>query len=331
MKMPRSYRQSGAITETVLGALCVLSGCGDVEYANSTAHSPASAGAAADLSPTFKRTSAPASRLALNSTTKSAAPGKSALATPEDKQAAADLPKIIPRKIIYNARLTLVVESIATLGDKLAKLVKESDAYIADTDQTSYTHAQRTASWTIRIPVEGFDEFLKAVGKFGEVQQHHLDSQDVTQEYVDTEARISNKQKEESRLQKHLDESTGKLEDILAVERELTRVRGEIETMQGRIRYLANLSTLSTVTITATEVQDYVPPVQPTIGTRIARTFQRSVENLGEFLMTLVLAVVALLPWVPIVLVLALPLVVILRSIRRRRAIILTTTGTPTP
>ncbi len=224
----------------------------------------------------------------------------------------------------------MVVESIENLSGKLMKLVKESGGYVSTTDQTSYTQAQRTASWTIRIPVDGFDDFLSAVGKLGEVQQNHLDSQDVTQEYFDTEARISNKQKEETRLQKHLADSTGKLEDILAVERELSRVRGEIETMQGRIRYLASLSSLSTVTITATEVQDYVPPVRPTFATQIARTFQRSSENLAEFGKSVVLMIVAIAPWLPVILLAAVPFVLLTRSLRRRPVVVLTPTGPPT-
>ena len=103
-------------------------------------------------------------------------------------------------------------------------------------------------------------------------------------EYYDLEARIKNKQQEETRLLKHLADSTGKLEDILAVERELTRVRGEIEQMQGRIRYLGNLSALSTVTLNVTEVRNYTPPVHPTFGNADrARTFNDSLVYSDRF------------------------------------------------
>ena len=117
--------------------------------------------------------------------------------------------------------------------------------------------------WKIRVPVEKFDSLLAILTQLGELQQTHTESEDVTQEYYDIEARIANKQKEEKRLQKHLDESTGKLEDILAVERELTRVRGEIEQMQGRIRYLSNITALSTITLTATEIKTTPRPRHP--------------------------------------------------------------------
>ncbi len=231
--------------------------------------------------------------------------------------ASVDLPPAVPRKIIYNAQLTLVVDDVSKLSDKVSAAVKDAGAYVSASDVASYTQTQRRATWTVRVPVERFDSFVASVIRFGEVQQNHVDSQDVTQEYYDLDARITNKQQEEKRLQKHLDESTGKLEDILAVEREITRVRGEIEQAQGRIRYLGNLASLSTVTITATEVQDYKPPVRPTFAGRIGQTFQRSVNNLVEFVEGIVLAVVGFVPWIPVFLVLAFPVLFFIRRVRK--------------
>jgi hypothetical protein len=242
---------------------------------------------------------------------------------------AATIPPAIPRKIIYNARISVVAESVTALGDQLSRLVKDNGGYISQTDQTSYTHSQQNATWVVRVPVERFDTFLAAVTRLGEVNQKHVDSQDVTQEYYDLEARIANKLQEEKRLQKHLDDSTGKLEDILAVEREITRVRGEVESMQGRIRYLANVTSLSTVTVTATEVRDYVPPVSATFGEDVSRTFARSLENLVEFARRVALAAVSIAPWIPLILIALLPLIVWWRrrAGARRRA----GTGGPVP
>ena len=108
--------------------------------------------------------------------------------------------------------------------------------------------------------------------------RNHVGSQDVTEEYVDLEARIRNKREEEKRLLKHLADSTGKLEDILAVEKELSRVRGEAEQMEGRLRFLADRAELSTVTIEASEWKDFKPPVAATFRTQVGRTFFLSVE-----------------------------------------------------
>lgn len=226
------------------------------------------------------------------------------------------IPTPLPRKVIYNANLTLVVEDASATGDRIASLVKAAGGYISETDLSGDTNSQRQSTWKVRVPVEGFDGFLAAVSKLGELQRSHVDSQDVTQEYFDLEARIKNKQLEETRLLKHLEESTGKLEDILAVERELTRVRGEIEQMQGRIRYLGNVTSLSTVSIALTEVRDYVPPVAPTFATRISRRFQESIQDLTDFGQGAVLWFVGLVPWLPLIVVGVIALLVVLRRVR---------------
>ncbi len=221
---------------------------------------------------------------------------------------AAPVRPMVARKIIYNAQVELVVESVSSTADALARLIQESGGYISETDIVSSSELRRQATWKVRIPVDRFDAFLGEVTRLGELQKNHLDSQDVTQEYVDLEARIANKQEEEKRLLKHLTDSTGKLEDILAVERELSRVRGEVEQMQGRLRFLANVTALSTVTIVATELKGYTPPVSPSFATRIIRTFRNSVTGLTEFGENLLLFIVAVLPWLPFAAIVALPL-----------------------
>jgi hypothetical protein len=220
-----------------------------------------------------------------------------------DKTITSGKPAKSARKIIYDARIDLVVDSLNATEQAISRLIEEHEGFLAESDQSSLAQNQRRATWRVRLPVAHFQAFTSAVARLGEVRQNHIGSQDVTEEYMDLDARIRNKREEEKRLLKHLADSTGKLDDILAVEKELSRVRGEAEQMEGRLRYLADRADLSTVTIEANEWKDYKPPVAATFTTQVGRTFFASVETLVEFGRALALIVVALAPWLPLIVI----------------------------
>lgn len=247
-----------------------------------------------------------------------AAPADSSAPANGEVSKAGEKANIVPRKIIYNARVDLVVKSLKTFSAELSRLVAQSGGVVSESDVYSSTKTAQQAKWVIRVPVDRFDSVLDSIGVMGELQTRHIDSQDVSREYYDTEARITNKQQEEKRLLKHLADSTGKLEDILAVEKELTRVRGEIELMQGRIRYLANLTSLSTITVTAVELGTYTPAVAPTFATQIRRAFGQSIDALLSLGKAIVLFGVVMAPWVVVLLIVGLPLLIIWRWFGRR-------------
>ena len=230
------------------------------------------------------------------------------------------------RKIIYKASLTLVVDELSLAQQKLTRLVKQSDGYIAETNISGATGAPRRGTWTVRVPVAQYESFVSAASALGELQSAQSDSDDVSEEYYDLEARIKNKKVEETRLVQHLLKSTGKLREILLVEKEISRVRGEIEQMQGRVRVLANLTSLTTVTITINEIKNYLPPKPPTFATEIARTFNRSLGNLGALAKQVLLSGVGAIPWL---LLLALVGVPMWRFLRRRWNSTITLTSSP--
>jgi hypothetical protein len=226
--------------------------------------------------------------------------GSTSMVIQDKAQGPTATPPAAPRKIIYDATIDLVVESLGGLEASVTDVVKRYGGFLSGSDIASQVSAQRTATWRVRVPVDRFEDFVRAIGRLGEVRTSHVGSQDVTEEYFDLEARIRNKQEEEKRLLKHLSDSTGKLEDILKVEAELTRVRGEVEQMQGRLRFLANRADLSTVTITATELKNYTPPQPVTLATQINATFFGSLNALIALGESMLLVVIALVPWLPL-------------------------------
>jgi hypothetical protein len=186
------------------------------------------------------------------------------------------------RKIIYDAQIDLVVDSVDPVAKKLTSLVQEARGYIAEQNITGSPGTLRSIHWRLRIPVDEFDSFVNSVVSLGELERNNRTSQDVSDQYYDLEARIKNKKVEEQTLNKILQERSGKLEDVLKIEIELSRVRGEIEQLEGKIRVLENLASLATLTLNIREREKYAPPapVVAGFGTQISRTWDGSMTSM---------------------------------------------------
>lgn len=203
----------------------------------------------------------------------------------------------LQHKIIRTANLRIVVVDLSDAAMKLAQLVGKSKGYVANSSIIGTAGSSRTGTWKVRLPVEAYDQFLSSIQQLGDLQSVSTDSQDVTAEFFDLEARLRNKQQEETRLLKHLDSSTGKLEDILAVEREISRVREEIERMQGRRNLLQDLISMTTITVELVESNNFVPSTPPHLAARAVRMFIDSASVLRTAVTELLLILIALVPW----------------------------------
>jgi hypothetical protein len=243
--------------------------------------------------------------------------GGNAGAAPQQGQA-----RPLPRKIIYNAEVRLVVDDMTRATQDLRFLIKEHDALVATSESGGSSGAPRQGFWRIRVPVERFDSFLEGLVKLGVPQKNRTDSQDVSEEYYDVQDRIKNKQLEQETFRGYLQDkkATSKLDEILSVEKELSRVRGELDQFEGRLRRLKDLTALATVSVTMQEIKDYVPPQAPTFGNQIGTTFSNSVNSLSAFGRGLLLVLVALAPWLPVLAVVVVPVWLVLRRSLSRSA-----------
>jgi hypothetical protein len=223
------------------------------------------------------------------------------------------------RKIIYDAQVDLLVENIEPIAKQVSSLVQDARGYVAEEDTTGSPGSRRSMRWKIRIPVDQFESFVLKIAALGELERTNRTSQDVTEQYYDLEARIKNKQAEEKTLTKILEERTGKLEDVLKVEIELSRVRGEIEQLQGKIRVLENLSALATLTLNVREREKYepAPPVVADFSTQIGRTWDGSIHGLIDLFKAVVLWAVSWAVWIPLLIVVAVLAWVLLRWLIR--------------
>jgi hypothetical protein len=201
------------------------------------------------------------------------------------------------RKIIYTATLSLVVEDFPTTERRLLSLVSSTDGYVATYRENRRAGGALGGDWVVRVPVVHFDRFLKDVAELGLPTSRQIDAQDVTEQYIDLMARLSTKKQLERRVLSLLEERTGAIQDVIEVEKQLGRIREEVEAIEGKIRYLSDQTSLTTVTISAREDKSYRPPQAPTFAAQVRQTFSQSFARLIEAGEVLVLAFVALLPW----------------------------------
>ncbi len=230
----------------------------------------------------------------------------------------------IRRKIVYTADLDLAVGSFDGVPERVTELAGKFEGYIARSDMQGSAGHSRGGQWTLRIPAENLDRFLLAAKELGEIRRSSSNSQDVSAEYFDIEARIRNKKQEEDRLLKHLDTSTKRLDEILTIEREISRVRGEVEQLTGRLKLLHDVSTLATVNLRIEELSKFVPEPASTYGDRVAQAWAGSIRRLSGLGQTVSIALVVLTPWlVTFGVPLMLPSLIWLRRYRRRAATVL--------
>lgn len=223
----------------------------------------------------------------------------------------------IGRKIIYRANLDLIVEDFSGIPKQVETLAERHGGFVAGSSLSGAAGSPRSGTWTVRVPVGSYGTFLEEAQRLGEFQTLRSESEEVTGEFYDVQTRIRNRKTAEERLLALLQESTGQLEDVIKIEEHLSRVREEIERLEGRLRVLGNLTAFSTVTITVHEVQGYAPPQVATFGQRIQRAWTGSLNSLRVAGENAAILLTAFAPWL---VVLAIPLAVVVWIGRRWRS-----------
>lgn len=222
------------------------------------------------------------------------------------------------RKIIRNADLTLETESpsdgqrkVAAIAEARGGFVVTSDARQRQTDGES--KPEMVVTVVVRVPAAQFGAALDEIRPLGSrVSQEKITGQDVTEEYIDLEARIRSKQALEAQFLEIMKQARS-VTDALEVQRQLSEVRSEIERLEGRRRFLENQSSLSTITVT-------LQPSQPLVSTsgffyKVKRAFGSGLDIAASITLFLIQFIVGM---IPIVLLIFLPIFLLLRYMLRR-------------
>ena len=162
-------------------------------------------------------------------------------------------PELANRKLIRNATVELEIVSFDDAVQKITAFANEDRGYVATTNSQKQANGKLRGQVIVKVLPENLDRLLQKLRGLGELKNQTLGTEDVTKAYFDTDARLKNAHVMEQRLIDMLNTKTGKVSDLLQVEKELGRVREEIEKMQGDLKYWDSQVQFATVTISLAE------------------------------------------------------------------------------
>ena len=230
------------------------------------------------------------------------------------------------RIVIKNANLSIVVTDPAVSMDAISKLATGMGGFVVTSNLYKTTTSSGlevpVANITIRVPVAQLDAALNQIkamvdNKDVDILSEDVSGQDVTGEVTDLESRLRNLQAAETQLLEIMAKAT-RTEDVISVFRELTTVRGEIEVIQGQIKYYRESASLSAINVNL-QAKAAVEPItiagwQP--GVEVQKALQALVNGGKTLVNILIWLVLFALPFLAVIF---LPIFFIVKAIRKRR------------
>ena len=205
------------------------------------------------------------------------------------------------RKLIRTVSMTTETEDMDTLLTGISQRITELGGYVESrevyTGSAYETYSSRSATMTLRIPAKNLDTFISHVDGASNVVSSSETAEDVTMQYVATESHLKVLQAEEERLLKFLSEAKS-VSEMLEIEKRLTDVRAELESVTNQLNKYANLVSYGTVKLRINEVKQYtvVEKEEPNLWQRIGTGFVTSVKNVGVILEVLLVFFISALP-----------------------------------
>ncbi len=211
------------------------------------------------------------------------------------------------QKIIFRSDMMLETEKFDETLKKIEAKVRETKSYIETANisgDTRYPEDLRYASFVIRVPAKSFEAMKKEAVNWGHMISSNTSSEDVTKQYIDTEARLKTLQIQEERLLALLNKAV-KLDDIILLESRLSDVRYQIENYTGSLNELNALVDYATIAIDVREVKSVT--VNPeNFGQKLAETLKDSLRQLGKLAENGLIALIYLIPYILIIIILLL-------------------------
>jgi hypothetical protein len=227
-------------------------------------------------------------------------------------------------KIIYSFYADIETTEFDKTLEDVAKLMGQFGAFIESSSVSGSSYygntTYRTANYTIRVPVQSFASLTGSLDVLGNVVNQSTTADNITTQFIDTQARLDTYETEEERLLAML-EKAETVEDMITIESRLSDVRYQIESLTSTLRNWQNQVDYSTVTLFIEEVEELSDqlPAQRTYWDRMWDGLNSTFEGIGDFFKSLLLFLVVAMPVLIILAVIAIVVVIIVRSSKKRK------------
>lgn len=214
------------------------------------------------------------------------------------------------QKIIQTAYMSVEVKDLKSAENNIANLIQDLNGFISNSSKWLASNNRHVSSFTLRIPEKNFSQAITRIEELGKIISHSTSGRDVTEEYIDVDSRLKNLVLQEERYRQLLNKAVN-VEDILKIERELERVRSTIESLQGRLNYLDDQISLSTINV---ELKEPVPITSSDNG--IINAFREALRKMVETFYRLIVGLGVLIPYLVVIIII---LIILYWVVRRRR------------
>jgi len=232
-----------------------------------------------------------------------------------------DNSRVEPSKVITNVYISLETIEFGSTTDNLNEIINKNNGYIEDSSisHNNYINNRiyKYAQYTIRVPKESVDSFIKEISSIGNVVSQNTSKQDITKQYYDTESRLNVLKIKEERILTLL-EKAEKIEDIIAIENQLIEIIYQKESLTKSILDMDEKVSYSTVSINISEVEKLTSGVttETTFGTKIANAFRDSVYFFKVVLEKFLITFIYVLPYFLIIGVIG---ILVYKFVRKKR------------
>ncbi len=221
------------------------------------------------------------------------------------------------RMIIRSGTMSIENDSFDETEAKAKEIAKNLGGFITNSTAQVNQSGKKQGTLTIRVQADKYDALLAELSKTGKVMNQNITGRDVTEEYVDAEARLKTQRELEARLLQLLSEKTANLTAVVEVEQKLASVRENIEKTEGRMRMLKDQASYSTITLSI-----YEPAILNTSSGgffyELERGFEKGLTGFTAVISGLITFIVALSP---ILAILGLIVYVVIRYVRKKKVV----------